>query len=172
MTTDGFAHARPSRAVSLAPTRVDHALALGATLILVAVAAAVGRGHAEWALIPWPVWVHLATMAGALILTPLMLLRRRGDRLHRRLGRVWVALMIATALISFAIRGQPSGALSPIHLISAFVLVMAPYGAWRASRHDIRAHRMAIRMMITGALLIAGLLTFPFGRLLGRWLFG
>jgi uncharacterized membrane protein len=49
---------------------------------------------------------------------------------------------------------------------------MAPYGAWRASRHDIRAHRMAIRMMITGALLIAGLLTFPFGRLLGRWLFG
>jgi uncharacterized membrane protein len=171
MSTD-VAAAAPRRRIALAPEPVDYALALGATLILAAVVAAVARGRADWGLIPWPIWLHLATIAGALILTPIMLLRRRGDRLHRRLGYLWVASMIATAAISFAIRGRPSGGLSPIHIISAFVLAMAPYVAWTASRHDIRAHRKAIRMMIAGALLIAGLFTFPFGRLLGRWLFG
>ena len=41
---------------------------------------------------------HLALMIGALALTPAMLLRRRGDALHRRLGWVgagWAAAVVA-----------------------------------------------------------------------------
>jgi uncharacterized membrane protein len=38
-------------------------------------------------------------------------------------------------------------------------------------RHHAR-HRRGIRAMVLGALLIAGFFTFPFDRLLGRWLFG
>jgi uncharacterized membrane protein len=29
-----------------------------------------------------------------------------------------------------------------------------------------------VRGMVTGALLVAGFFTFPFGRMLGAWLFG
>jgi uncharacterized membrane protein len=43
---------------------------------------------------------------------------------------------------------------------------------WAARTHRYAAHRRAVRGMVTGALLIAGFFTFPFGRLLGHWLFG
>jgi uncharacterized membrane protein len=141
-------------------------------MILVGLMAAVVRGRAEWATIPWPIWAHLATISGALVLTPVMLLRRRGDRLHRLLGRLWIFFMLTTAAISFGIRGINHGGLSPIHLLSAFVIIQAPLAGWYAYKHDIRRHRIAVRGMIGGALLIAGVFTFPFGRLLGHWLFG
>jgi len=160
------------RVTSLAPAPVDYALAAGAIVILVGVAAAVARGQSEWATIPWSVWVHLATISGALVLTPVMLLRRRGDRLHRLLGRLWIVLMLTTAAISFGIRGINHGGLSPIHLLSAFVIIQAPLAGWYAYKHDIRRHRRVVRGMIGGALLIAGGFTFPFGRLLGHWFFG
>jgi uncharacterized membrane protein len=157
---------------SLAPAPIDFALAAGAVVILAGVAAAVARGRAEWATIPWAIWAHLATITAALVLTPVMLLRRRGDRLHRILGRIWILCMLATALITFAIRGLNHGGLSPIHVLSAFVIIQAPLAGWYAYKHNIRAHRMTIRGITGGALLIAGAFTFPFGRLLGHWLFG
>ena len=44
---------------------------------------------------------------------------------------------------------------------------------WYAARtHKVALHRGSVRGMVTGALLIAGFFTFPFGRLLGRWLVG
>jgi uncharacterized membrane protein len=160
------------RVVSLVPAPIDYALAAGAVVILASIVAAVTRGRSEWTTIPWPIWVHLATISGALVLTPIMLLRRRGDRLHRILGRLWIVLMLSTALISFGIRGLDNGGLSPIHLLSAFVIIQAPLAGWYAHKHDIRSHRRAVRGIVGGALLIAGAFTFPFGRLLGHWLFG
>lgn len=158
-------------AVSLASAVIDYALAAGATVILAAAIAAAARGRAEWGPIPWPIWAHLVMIGGALALTPVMLLRRRGDRLHKILGRAWVVCMIATALSSFGIRGMMHGGLGPIHLLSVFVIIMAPLAAWFAYQGNIRAHQIAIRSLIAGALVIAGAFTFPSSRLLGQWLF-
>lgn len=160
---------------SASPTAVmafDRLLTAGAVAIFVATAIAIARGHAEWALIPLSVWAHIATIGVALVLTPVMLLRRRGDRLHRRLGYVWVAAMALTALISFDIRLVMRGGFSPIHLLSVWTLIQVPLIVWRARQHDIIRHRSAVRGMVLGALLIAGFFTFPFGRLMGNWLFG
>ncbi len=41
-----------------------------------------------------------------------------------------------------------------------------------ARRHQHAKHRAAVRGMVTGALIIAGIFTFPFERLMGHWLFG
>ena len=60
------------------PEAYDRFLAVAAALLLVAVLAALARGHAEWARVPAIVWAHIATILVALALTPLMLLRRRG----------------------------------------------------------------------------------------------
>jgi uncharacterized membrane protein len=161
---------RPVR--SLAPDTMERVLAIGSALLLAAVVAALIRGHAEWAKVPGSVWAHLATIMIALALTPTMLLRRRGDRPHRVLGTIWVIALIATALISFAIRLTNPGGFSFIHIISAWTLIQVPIIWWSARTHNIVRHRRSVRGMVIGALLVAGFFTFPFHRMLGQWLFG
>ncbi|MCJ2058368.1 hypothetical protein MKL09_17645 [Methylobacterium sp. J-048] len=79
--------------------------------------------------------------------------------------------MTATALLSFGIRGGSQGGLSAIHVHSMIVLTQAPMLAWHARLRRVDAHRYTALSLITGALLIVGFFTFPFGRMLGRWLF-
>ena len=152
--------------------RYEWGLAGGATLLLVAVLVAVGRGLAQWPLVPAAIWLHLIPVTVALALTPVILLRRRGDRLHRQLGRVWAAAMAVAAASSFAVRTINPGRFSLIHLLSIYVLIQLPFLIRAARRRDIVRHRKIVRGMVTGALLIAGFFTFPFHRLLGQWLLG
>jgi uncharacterized membrane protein len=160
---------------SVRPTDVgnfDRMLAAAAGALLVATLVALFRGQAEWGLVPSWVWAHLITIIIALVLTPVMLLRRRGDRLHRQLGWVWVTAMALTALFTFNIQMINRGGFSVIHLLSVWTLIQVPRIIWHARNHRVEKHRSAVRGMVTGALLIAGFFTFPFGRMLGGWLFG
>ena len=150
---------------------MDKFLAVAAALLLAATLIAVVRGRADWAAIPVAVWPHLGTIILALALTPVMLLRRRGDRLHRRLGWLWVTSMMATALLSFNLRLINDGAFSLIHILSAWTIIQVPLIVWHAREHRAAKHRSAVHGMVIGALLIAGFFTFPFDRLLGHWLF-
>lgn len=161
-----------SARISLKPEPFDRLLSAAALVLLAFVFAALWRGRAEWGEVPAFVWGHIATILAATLLTPVMLLRRRGDRLHRRLGWVWVFAMATTALLTFGIRGINQGSLSLIHILSAWTLVQVPLIVCAARRHDHRRHRNAVRGMVAGALLIAGIFTFPVDRLLGHWLFG
>lgn len=113
--------------------------------------------------------VHLATVIPAVPLGAYVLARRKGDRVHRALGRLWAALMMITALASFGVR--TSGHLSWIHLFSVVVLVAVPRAVASAIRGDIRRHVLGMQRTYMG-LLGAGLFTFIPGRLLGDWLFG
>ncbi|MEG3181062.1 DUF2306 domain-containing protein [Sphingomonas sp. LT1P40] len=164
--------AQTPRTKPLSADRYEQILAFGAIALLLAVIVALARGYREWALVPWQVWPHLATVAVALALTPVILLGRRGDQRHRWLGRIWVGAMFLSALLSFGLTGTNPGHFSFIHLISAYVVVSAPLIWWSAATHRITTHRRSVRGMVTGALLIAGFFTFPFDRLMGRWLFG
>lgn len=165
--------APPARAkISLKPELFDRILSAAALVLLAFVLTALWRGRGEWGEVPDFVWAHIATIVLAVILTPVMLLRRRGDRLHRRLGWVWVSSMALTAIFTFWIRGLNQGSLSLIHILSAWTLIQVPLIVWSARAHNHLRHRNAVRGMVAGALLIAGIFTFPFDRLLGHWLFG
>lgn len=153
------------------PDRLERVLGLLSLVMLAVILVAILRGMAEWAQIPGIVWLHLATMLTALALTPMLLWRRRGDGRHRVLGYVWSGAMMATAIDSLFIRGK-NGEFSVIHLLSAFVIVMVPVLVLSARSHRVARHRRTVRGLVIGALLVAGIFTFPFGRLLGRWLFG
>lgn len=161
-----------SRTNPLAPTALDYLLAAGSLAMLAAVAGALGRGMGDWGRLPPVVWFHIATICVALVLTPIMLLRNRGDRRHRQLGYVWLGAMATTSLASYGIRYMEHGGLSWIHILSTITL----FGCWRAwstaRRHDWRNHRRTLRMIVGGALLLAGFFTFQFDRILGRWLMG
>jgi uncharacterized membrane protein len=108
----------------------------------------------------------------ALVLTPYMLLRPRGTPIHRLLGKVWVTAMVATAAISLFVRYSNPGHFSFIHILSVFVLVMAPRVWLTARAHNVAGHRGTVRGLVTGALIVAGYFTLLETRLLGHWLFG
>jgi uncharacterized membrane protein len=166
-----IAGGRP-RKIDLAPNRIDYFLAAASLVLLFFVLAAIVRGHDEWTQVSGIIWGHIATILIALVLTPLMLLRRRGDRLHRRVGRVWASSMALTAVLTFGIRGINEGGLSAIHALSGFTLIMVPWIIVSARRHQHASHRATVRAMVAGALLIAGFFTFPLERLMGHWLLG
>lgn len=158
--------------VLFAPDRLERVLGWAALALLAAALAAIVRGHAGWGLVPPAVWLHLGTVIIALALTPVILWQKRGTRLHRRLGYVWAAAMFISAIDSFWILETNHGHFSVIHLLSAFVAVQTPRLVLTARAHNHAAHRATVRGLVIGGLLTAGALTFPFHRLLGRWLFG
>lgn len=157
---------------SLAPDLIERVIAAGAALMLALLLAAVARGHSQWRDVPALVWLHLGTIAVALAITPAMMLRRRGDRLHRRLGWVWAAAMFATALISLGVRTIRPGHFSLVHLFSVMTLVSVPLILVTARRHKVARHRRTVRGLLIGGLMVAGFFTLVPSRLLGHWLLG
>ena len=172
MTTTTIDQAPKQRVPITAVTGFDRLLAVVAGALLLATLVAIFRGQADWARVPPWVWGHLLTIIVALALTPAMLLRRRGDRMHRQLGWMWVGAMVLTALATFNIQTINQGSFSVIHILSVWTLIQVPRIVLNARAHRVEKHRSAVRGMVTGALLIAGFFTFPFGRMLGSWLFG
>ena len=165
------AHPAAPRA-SVRPERIDRLLSAGAVILFVAAVAAILRGHDQWRMVPALIWLHLATILVATALTPVMLLRVRGDRRHRTIGKLWIVAMLATAISSLFIHVSGPGRFSVIHLLSFWTLVQVPLIWWTARHHNVARHRRAVHGMVIGALLVAGFFTFPFHRLLGTWLFG
>lgn len=165
--------ATPTRK-SIRPDTYERVLAIGAGLLLAVVLAALARGRPRWDEANAFVWAHLLTLIVALSLTPVLLLQKRGTRRHRQLGWVWASAMFATAAISFWVKKSSVGIgeWSPIHILSALTVVGVPLMVVRARQHRVEDHRRHVRNLVTGALLIAGFFTFPFGRMLGRWLLG
>ena len=162
----------PLRPAAPEPERIDRFLATAAAALLAAVAVAIARGHAEWDRVPPIIWLHIVTVLAGVGLTPIMLLRRRGDRKHRVLGWIWSVALFLTALVSMFIRVRDPGHFSIIHVLSVFTMIQVPIIVGSARAHNVARHRRAVRGMVIGALLIAGFFTFTSGRLLQHWLFG
>jgi uncharacterized membrane protein len=56
--------------------------------------------------------------------------------------------------------------------LSIFTLVTLPLAVWAAHRHEVTAHRRAMIMPFSGALVIAGLFTLLPGRIMHAVVFG
>ncbi len=121
-----------------------------------------------------PILLHLATALSAAILGPFILFRRKGDKTHKMLGRIWAALMIFTAISSAFIRAPGAGiagsGFSYIHIFTVWTLISIPLGIWAIRRKKTRMHRGIMAGLYVG-LLIAGGFTLVPGRLLGNLVF-
>jgi len=111
---------------------------------------------------------HLASVLVALPLGMSQLLLPKGTVRHRTVGYIWLALMVFTALVSFAIHTINPGGLSPIHLFSVATLVGAPFIALSARHGEVERHRRWVFGVMGGGLVVAGLFTFIPGRALGN----
>jgi uncharacterized membrane protein len=115
---------------------------------------------------------HLTAAIAATILGAAVLLRPKGTPAHKAMGRVWVALMSATAISSFWILEIRDGAgFSPIHILSAVTLASLARAIWAIRHGNVRAHKINMISAFAGTA-IAGAFTLLPNRILGGWLFG
>ena len=142
-----------------------------AVLAVIVVAYAMRGISGEYHTPEWAVWVHLGTAIPALPLGAYVLWGPKGTPRHKALGRIWVALMMVTAIDSFWIRSL-TGGIGPIHIFSIMTIYSLPMGIWHARRGNIAAHRSAMIGPYIG-LIVAGVLALMMpGRFLHQLIFG
>ena len=113
--------------------------------------------------------LHLAAAVLALTLGVVVLSLTKGTRLHKALGRSWVAVMLVVAISSFWIFEIRKGAgPSAIHLLSAWTLVSLACAVWFIRRGNVRAHKGFMIGTFLG-LAGAGLGALAPGRALSRF---
>jgi uncharacterized membrane protein len=118
-----------------------------------------------------PILLHIASALPAIPLGIYVLLRPKGDKYHKRLGKLWCALMFVAATSTLFIQESNPGHYSWIHIFvpityfGLFALLL------RIRRKDVVGHQRAVIGLFLGGLAIAGILTFTPGRLLGNLLF-
>lgn len=122
---------------------------------------------------PFAIQIHVTSAVFALLLGATLLIGRKGTGPHRLLGRIWIVMMVITALSSFFIQSLSLYfGFSPIHILSVFTLI----GSWQAvaaaRAGRIAEHRRHVGNLYSFALLTAGAFTLLPGRLMHKLLFG
>ncbi|MXO91113.1 DUF2306 domain-containing protein [Pontixanthobacter aquaemixtae] len=118
----------------------------------------------------WSVMIHVATVIPAVPLGGYLLLTRKGTKLHKMLGKVWLGLMVVTAIAIVFIRGGTD--FSWIHIFVPMTLLGSYKAISTARARDIQAHKKHIVGMYMGALMIPGIFSFMPGRFMWALLFG
>jgi len=120
-----------------------------------------------------PIPFHGLAALAAAGLGAVQLWRPKGGRMHRRLGYLWVALMVGVAISGLFIHElRMAGRFSPIHLLSLVTLASLWIAVSRARRRDIAGHRRVMILLFWLALVLTGLFTFWPGRVMHMVLFG
>jgi uncharacterized membrane protein len=83
----------------------------------------------------------VAALTGVLLGAHQVWRRPHGDTRHRVLGRVWVVVLLWTAVTSFWIRHLDDGSFSWLHVLSVVTVVTVTLGVVNARRGRVAAHR-------------------------------
>ena len=120
-------------------------------------------------------YIHLASVVPCFLIGAWVLARRKGTTVHKRLGRVYVVLILFTAVVTLPMPAEVGPRLLDhfgyIHLFSVLVLVSVPAAIYSIRRGNVVAHRRNMVGVYVGGILIAGSFAFMPGRLLYGWLF-
>jgi uncharacterized membrane protein len=127
----------------------------------------------------------------ALVLGLVQFTAPKGTIPHRAIGWTWIALMMSMLFVAFFIRDRISWSpFSPwvcylhdqsgpwvrrcasIQLITIYFMLILPYAALYARRHEVNLHRVSMAVLMFGALFIATLFTFDTTRIMHMVLFG
>lgn len=121
-------------------------------------------------------YVHLATVFPAFLIGSFLLLRRKGTRIHKMLGKLFMGLMLFTATVTLFMPAQVGPTILKhfgfIHIFSALVFFSVPQALLAIRRKDVRVHRNNMVGLYAGGLVIAGGFALMPGRLIFQTLFG
>jgi len=125
------------------------------------------------------VQIHwMAALASAVIGIGIFV-RTKGTKLHRFMGRLYVVLMVITAVSAFFVRSVDPGETYSLLTNFSFIHLLIPltlhslYMAIRAIRNgDVEAHKKNMIYAYIGGIVIAGAFTFLPGRHMHSVFFG
>ncbi len=122
---------------------------------------------------PLAIQIHMVAAIGAFFLGAIVLWRKKGGRIHKINGRIWVALMMITAFSGFFIHEiKMWGNFSPIHIFSVVTPISLTYAILAIRKGRVKDHVTGMRGTYVGGMLFAGGFTFFPGRLNYEILFG
>jgi uncharacterized membrane protein len=116
--------------------------------------------------------VHLAFGLLALMVGAILMVGRKGARMHRILGWGWVLAVGIVALTSLFIKTLSPGRFSMIHLLSGYVIIALPLAVAAARRHDVQRHRRYMTGMFFGGFAVNLFFVLLPGRLVWNLFFG
>lgn len=121
-------------------------------------------------------FAHLFTVVPCVFLGAYLLLAKKGGKFHRTLGKVYMILMMITAVITIfmpALVGpQLFGHFGWIHLFTVLTLYTVPTAYLAIRQGKVKVHQRKMVLLYIGAILIAGAFTFVPGRYLHTFFFG
>ena len=166
---------RPAGALDLNPL-IKGLVIVSGTLMTAICLAAIGRAMLGLSgelphLRSFIIVFHVSTVLPCVPLGLYLLIAPKGTPMHKQLGKLWVALMVITALSTLFIR--PGMELTWIHIFVPLTLRASYLIIAKARKGDIKGHRNEIVSLYLGALMIPGIWAFLIeGRLMHTMLFG
>jgi len=120
-------------------------------------------------------YLHLGTVVPAFVIGTYLLMKRKGTAQHKMLGKVYMVLMLITAVTSLFMEAQVGSKLLDhfgyIHILSVLTLYAVPVAYFSAKQGNIKRHRNSMVALYVGGMLVAGFFAMMPGRLLHTWLF-
>jgi len=121
-------------------------------------------------------FIHLATVVPCFFLGALLFLMKKGTKSHRLVGKIYMGLMLFTAIVTLFMPAQVGPRIFDhfgyLHSFSLLTLWSVPYAYFAIRKGDVRRHQRALILLYVGAILIAGGFTFFPGRYLHVLYFG
>ncbi len=122
------------------------------------------------------VGIHLVTIIPAFFIGTYMMIVRKGDRVHKFLGKLYLILMGVTGTVTLFMNAYVGPQLFNhfgfIHLFSILTLYSVPQAYFAAKRGDIKEHKSAMIGLYIGGLIIAGFFALLPGRTMHNVIFG
>lgn len=120
-------------------------------------------------------FVHLATILPSIFIGTYLMIFRKGTPLHRKLGKVYLLLMLKTGIATAIMPSMGPKLFNHFgffHIFSALTLWTVP-NTWNAlKRKDIRAHKFGMVGLYIGGIVIATIVAFLPGRTMYNFFFG
>jgi len=121
-------------------------------------------------------YFHLATVLPCFLIGGYLLAVKKGTKVHRYLGRVYMTLMMVTACITLFMPAQVGSRLLDhfgwIHSFSFLTIYTVPTAYLAIKKGNVKAHKRKMILLYFGAIIIAGGFTLYPGRYLHHLFFG
>ena len=120
-----------------------------------------------------PIPLHAIAAMIAIILGGVQLSMKKGGVLHKRLGWIWVGLMLIVSFSSFFIHEiKLWGVYSPIHLLSLWTIFSVGLAIYFVRVGKIKRHKQVMVALYVFALILTGFFTLLPGRVMHQVVFG
>lgn len=121
-------------------------------------------------------FLHLYTVLPCVFIGGFLLIIKKGTLIHKRLGRIYMVLMLFTAIVTLFIPAYIGPTIFNhfgwIHLFSFLTIWTVPTAYIAIKKGNVKAHKRKMILLYFGALIIAGGFTLMPGRYLHNLLFG